>query len=82
MNQLDKALFLIEMAEQLLTKEMQKSKAIGPDRVNRALIKLTMIRQSLDTKIMDIEPHKPMPNKIKWERCREPLVRPNMEVQE
>ena len=54
METLDKALFLIEMAEQLLTKEMQKSKAIGPDRVNRALIELTKVRHELKP---EPEPH-------------------------
>ena len=73
MNQREKAIFLIELVEAMLTKEMQKSSAIGPDKINNLLIELTKIRHSLDDKIMDIEPHKPMPNKIEW-MPSEPIV--------
>ena len=48
MNQREKAVFLIEQAEALLTKEMQKSSAIGPDKINNLLIELTKIRHELD----------------------------------
>ena len=50
MNELEKALFLIELAESLLTREMQKSAAHHPDEVNRALIELTKIRHGLYAK--------------------------------
>ena len=48
MEDISKALFLIELAESLLTTEMQRSRSIGPDKINRALIGLTKVRHELE----------------------------------
>ena len=50
MNQREKAAFLIEMAEAMLTLEMQKSSAIGPDKINSLLIELTKIGKAWTTR--------------------------------
>ena len=47
MNHVDKAIVLLELAEALLTTEMQRSKAVGPDKINIALIELTKVRHQL-----------------------------------